>query len=179
MSDGEAPRGWAATVDERLIARCEKYRRDGERRRAPSLPTWLRPMDTHLRPEDWNTGFLAVREREIPEELQADLRQRMPQALLRDLHRLVRDEGWVAREPLMERADPQGRQALAEARAMRQPLARPPIEPSTRVMRALQTWRRALLSERWQPLLADDDPRRYPAPGGDSGSRAPGRRRGA
>ncbi|HEX4457411.1 MAG TPA: hypothetical protein VIA18_05555 [Polyangia bacterium] len=163
MSDGardDERRGWAGVIDPRLVARCEQHRRDGEQARVPKLQTWLQPMQLHIEPEAWNTGFLRVREVEIPAQLDADLRERMPQALLRDLHRLVREESWVAREILVGTEDRHGRESLAEARKARQLPGRPPVEPSTRVMRALQTWRASLLAERWQPALADDDPRR-------------------
>lgn len=153
-------RGWAAVVDERLIARCEQHRRDGEARREPSLRTWTRPVKLNLVPEAWNAGYLRVREVDIPEQLSADLRERLPQALLRDLHRLVRDERWVEREILPGTQDRDGRASLAEARQARQLPARQPVEPSTRVMRALQTWRRGFMAERWQPALPDDAPRR-------------------
>jgi hypothetical protein len=158
MSD--EPRGWASVIDARLIARCEQHQRDGEARRVPSLPTWLRPVELHLTPEKWNAGYLQVRELDVPAQLSADLRERMPQALLRDLHRLVREERWVEREPLPGSEDRGGRAALAEARAARQIPERRAVEPSTRVMRALQTFRRGLLAERWQPMLADHEPRR-------------------
>ena len=49
---------------------------------------------------------------------------------------------------------------MAEARKARQLPRRATVEPTTRVMRALQTWRTSLLAERWQPALADDAPRR-------------------
>jgi hypothetical protein len=158
MSDER--RGWAGVIDARLVARCEQHQRDGEARRVPALKTWLQPMELHLEPEAWNAGFLQVREADIPAQLSADLQERMPQALLRDLHRLVFEERWVEREPLPGTEDRQGRHALAEARAARKVPPRPTVEPSTRVMRALQTFRRGLMAERWQPLLADDQPRR-------------------
>ena len=160
MSD-DAPRDWAAVIDARLIARCEQHQRNGEKQRVPKLATWLQPMKLHLEPEAWNTGFLQVREADIPPQLHVDLQERMPQALLRDLHRLVREERWVEREIVAGTEDRLGRGSLVEARKARQLPARTPVEPSTRVMRALQTWRANLLGERWQPALADDEPRRH------------------
>jgi hypothetical protein len=151
---------WRRAVDDRLIARCNGHVRAGERmRREPALPTWLRVPRLHLEPADWRTGFLQVREREIPWQLNEDLRQRVPQALLRDLHRPVMELGWIDRQPLVA-IDRAGIQGLADARAARQRPELPRLEPATRVVRAYQTFRRGLLAEKWEPLLADDEPRR-------------------
>ncbi len=157
MSDGAA---WQAVVDERLIARCQAHVARGERlRRDWSVPLHARPPRTHLDPAEWRTGFLRVeRERDIPLQLTQDLHELMPQALLRDLHRPVRDAGWVARELVAGTGDRGGFMALTEARATR--TARPElprVEPATRTLRAYQTWRRALYAERWQPLRPDGE----------------------
>lgn len=155
MSDG-----WRAVVDARMIDACERHARNGERlRRVPSLPTFAREPKLHLSPSDWRIGYLQVREREIPSELQEDLRALMPQALLRDLFRPVHEIGWFERTPI-EGIDRGGIAALAEARAARRPPERVRVEPGTRAVRAYQTWRRELLAERWKPLLGDDEPRR-------------------
>jgi len=45
----------------------------------------------HLDPVAWGAGFLQVHERELPPELFADLREKTPQATLRDLYRPVQD----------------------------------------------------------------------------------------
>jgi hypothetical protein len=161
MSDETRAPAWLAVADERLIARCEQHVADGERlRREPSLPTVLRAPRTHLDPADWRTGYLQVSEREISPELRNDLRELMPQALLRDLYRPVHEVGWVERGIVEGTEDRGGFGAMDEARAARKlpPLER--IEPTLRTVRAFQTWRRALYEERWQPVLADDEPRR-------------------
>ena len=152
---------WRAVVDERLIRRCEQHERSATRLvRDWSVPTHLRDVKTHLDPVEWRTGFLQVRERELPSELHEDLRQQMPQALLRDLYRPVYEERWVERELLEGTADRGGFGEMDKARAARQRPELPRIEPAVRTMRAYQIWRRALLAERWQPLLRDDEPRR-------------------
>jgi hypothetical protein len=157
-ADGDT---WQAVVDARLIDACERHARGAERlRRVPSLPMFVRAPKLHVEPSDWRAGFVAVREYEVPPALTHDLQQRMPQALLRDLFRPVHEIGWVERELVDGTGDRGGFSALAEARAARWPPALPRIEPGTRAVRAYQAWRRALLAERWQPSLADDEPRR-------------------
>lgn len=158
MSERTAP-AWQAGVDARLIARCEAHVRRGEQLvRDWSVPTNLRAQKTHLDPEDWRTGFLRVeRERDIPVELQNDLHQNMPQALLRDLYRPVHEERWIAREIVEGTADRGGFGAMHEARAARTIPPLPRVEPVTRVVREYQNWRRALVAERWQPFRRDDE----------------------
>lgn len=164
MSDGSDGGGekWRAVVDARVVDACERHERDADRlRREPSLPTWARNPRLHLEPSDWRAGYLAVRgEYDVPFELQQDLHRLMPQALLRDLYRPVHEERWIEREIIEGTGDRTGVQSLAEARAARRPPPLPRVEPGTRAVRAYQTWRRALLAERWQPILGDDEPRR-------------------
>lgn len=151
---------WRAVVDARMIDACERHGRGADRlRREPSLPTFVRAPRLHVSPADWGAGYLAVREREIPFELQQDLNQLMPQALLRDLYRPVHEVGWIERTPLEGAADRGARSAMAEARAARRRPERVHVEPGTRTVRAYQIWRRELYAERWQPLLSDDEPR--------------------
>src|SRR5205823_967357 len=97
MSDG-----WRAAVDGRLIARCDAHTRRGERlTRDWSVPVNVREPKLHVEPEGWRAGYLRVgEEREIPMQLQNDLRENMPQALLRDLFRPVREKRWVEREEI-------------------------------------------------------------------------------
>ena len=153
--------GWRAVVDERLLARCDEHVRRGERLvRDWSMPTWVRPPRLHLEPADWRTGFLrADREREIPFELTEDLRQTMPQALLRDLYRPVREERWVERELVEGSGRADGVAVMQEVREARRP---PPLVRVGSVLRAVrehQAWRRALVSEPWRPAKRDDEPR--------------------
>jgi hypothetical protein len=53
----------------------------------PPLPQALRPQPTHFdRLADWYCGYLGVRQDyEVPYELQQDLKQSVPQAILRDI----------------------------------------------------------------------------------------------
>jgi hypothetical protein len=151
---------WRAVVDARLIDACERHQRGAEQlRREPSLPTFVRQPKLHLEPSDWGAGYLQVSEREIPSELQQDLRQLMPQALLRDLYRPVHEIGWIERAIVEGTGDRGGALAMAEARAARTRPERVHVEPGTRVVRAYQIWRRELYAERWQPILGDDEPR--------------------
>jgi len=153
---------WEAAVDARLLARCEAHVRRGERlMRDWSVPTSLRAPALHVEPEGWRAGYLrADRERDIPMELQHDLRQNMPQALLRDLYRPVHEERWFEREIVEGTADRGGVAAMQAVRDARKVPPLPRVEPVTRVVREYQQWRRALVAERWQPFLADDAPRR-------------------
>ncbi|MDB4966785.1 MAG: hypothetical protein JWN44_2474 [Myxococcales bacterium] len=152
---------WRAFVDERVLWLCERHERNAARFiRDWSMPVHLRDVKTHLDPAEWRTGFLQVRERDIAVELNEDMKQLSPQALLRDLYRPVHEERWVAREPLEGTGDRGGFEEMQKVRAARQRPELPRIEPAGRTVRALQVWRRALLAERWEPTLRDDEPRR-------------------
>jgi hypothetical protein len=152
--------GWEEVVDPRLIAHCERYEQRAQRRgTAPSPVRTVRPPELHLDPKQWGTGFLAVREREIPWQLSDDLKQLSPQALLRDLHRPEMELRGVAFRPI-EGTDRQAPlKELGELRGLRQKPPLPRIESLSGVMRAYQTFRRNLVEERWEPLLPDDAPR--------------------
>jgi hypothetical protein len=149
--------GWEAAVDERLIARCQAHVTRGERlTRDWSVPTHLRAPRLHVEPADWRAGFLRVEdEREIPMELQNDLRQNMPQALLRDLYRPVHEERWVERELIEGTGDRGGHAAMQLAREARETPDLPRIEPAVRAVLEYRAWRRQLLAERWQPFRPD------------------------
>jgi hypothetical protein len=150
---------WQTAVDGRLIARCEAHLARGRRlARDWSVATKLRAPKTHLDPADWRAGFLrAERERDIPTELQSDLRENLPQALLRDLYRPVHEVGFVERELVEGTADRGGFAAMREARAARRVAPLPRVESLTRAVREYQAWRRALVAERWQPYRRDDE----------------------
>ena len=149
MSDG-----WRGAVDERLLARCREHERRGERlTRDWSLPVRVRAPRLNVEPEAWRAGYLrADREREIPVELASDLRECMPQALLRDLYRPVREERWIERELVEGTGDRGGFAAMQEVREARKPPPLPRIDSALRAVREYQAWRRALLAERWQPI---------------------------
>jgi hypothetical protein len=152
MSDG-----WKAAVDERLIARCHAHVRRGEAlERDWSVPSNLRPVRLHVEPEGWRAGFLRVEdEREIPMQLTNDLRQNMPQALLRDLYRPVLENRWVQREEIEGTGDRGGFAAMRAARDARKLPELPHVESLGRAVREFQAWRRGLLAERWQPFVPD------------------------
>lgn len=162
MSDDRRPLDEIA--DPRLLEACERHVRNGERLvREVRVRTYLRAPKVHVDPAAWNTGYLKVHERDnLPVELQNDLHQLMPQALLRDLHRLVQEERWVQKEEIAGTAiDRAGLEALVEARQARRREPLPRIEAASGAVREYQRWRRALVAERWQPVLADDEPRRH------------------
>jgi hypothetical protein len=151
-----------ARIDARLIDTCERHTRASRRLvREPNLPTWTRTPKLQIDPAAWRTGYLQVHERDdLPAQLFEDLHQLMPQALLRDLHRLVYEERWVERTVVEGSAvDHGGFDGVGEARKARQRPPLPRIEASTGAMRAHQRWRRALVRERWQPAMPDDQPR--------------------
>ncbi|MCS6912354.1 MAG: hypothetical protein RMK29_16165 [Myxococcales bacterium] len=127
------------------------------------LPQALRPMRILCDPARMYAGYLGVRaEVEIPMELRRDLHELVPQALLRDIHRMeyVTDEEarW---QPVELGLDPAGQSAMAEIRAalVREPV--PVVEPLVEAVRAEQARRRRFLQEPWQPVLPDDFPRNY------------------
>jgi hypothetical protein len=123
-----------------------------------SLPLRARTPRIHLEPADWRAGFLKVgEERELPVQLHQDLRERMPQALLRDLYRPVYEDRYIEREIVEGTTDRGAFSAMQEARAARTLPTLPQVEPALRTMVALQRWRRAFLAERWQPLRRDDE----------------------
>lgn len=148
-------------VDTELLAAIERRtQRELARRHEPTVRP--REPSLHVDPAAWGAGYLVEpRERDVPPELLGDLRELSPQALLRDLHRPVRPETFVEREPLAENVDPGGRQAYADAKAAialaREPL--PVIVPTVRLVAEEQARRRAWLAETWQPHLRDDEPR--------------------
>lgn len=149
----ERAEAWRAAVDERLIARCEEHERRGARlMRDWSVATHLRAPRLHVEPEAWGAGYLrADRERDIPAELSNDLHQTMPQALLRDLYRPVREERWVERELVEGTGDRGGFAAMQEVREARRPPPLPRVDSGLRAVREYQQWRRSLLAEHWQP----------------------------
>jgi hypothetical protein len=148
---------WKEAIDARLIARLEAHTTRARRlARDWSMPLGVRTPRLHVEPADWRTGFLRVeRERDIPVELQQDLRENLPQALLRDLYRPVHEERWVERELVDGTGDRAGVAAMQAVRDARKPPAVPRIEPIVRAVIEYQAWRRALVAERWRPLRPD------------------------
>lgn len=120
VSDDEEPRARAALARLADPAMLDQVARRTGRRLAgpPRLDVRLRAPELHVDPATWRTGFVSVeREVDIPQELKRDLQELTPQAILRDLHRPVRQSIWHEREPVATDVDPGGRRAYAEARA--------------------------------------------------------------
>ncbi len=148
----------AQLVDRQLLARLERRAAAFEGRVRQPAPSPSLPI--HVEPETWGAGYLKVRDREIPGELESDLRELTPQASLRDLFRPVMESVWHEREPIGEVLDPGGRRAWAEAR---QALHRPPLPQLTPIVHEVtfeQRRRRAWAAEPWKPAMPDEQPRR-------------------
>lgn len=123
------------------------------------LPTLVRlELPTTLARGDWRP-LVEVHPREVPPELTRDLRELTPQALLRDLHRPVR-QFFVELQPV-EGTRVSGRleEEFDLLRKARQVEGRPQLEPSVRVVHEEQLRRQALMAEEWKPLVPDDAPR--------------------
>lgn len=155
----------ARVADPALVERIDRLRRVDIVPPASHyrLPSSLRELRTHLDPASYYAGYLGVRDEiEVPFELRRDLTERVPQALLRDLHRMELPTDDPARwQPVELGMDPGGREALKEARAAqhREPL--PIIEPLLEKVMAEQERRHRFVSEPWEATLPDDAPRRY------------------
>jgi hypothetical protein len=163
MSRDELPRReWQKAIDPRLLDKCHQHERDGEQLVfRPRLQTYFWMPRLHLTPEDWGAGYLREpREFDRPPQLVDDLKQRSPQALLRDLYRPVRQDQWHRFEPIEGTArDPLG--GVDEARqARRVAMIAPRVEPIVRTVIAFMYWRIGMMQEPWQPMLPDDAPRR-------------------
>lgn len=146
MSDDD----WRAAVDDGLIARCEAHVAHGQRlTRDWSMAERAPPPRSHLEPADWRTGFLrADREREIPYQLNNDLHENMPQALLRDLYRPVHESRWVERA-IVEGSERGSPNAMREVRQARTLPELPRVESGLRAVLEHQSWRRALMAAPW------------------------------
>jgi hypothetical protein len=153
------------TADPALLARLARLARVDIVPPAASyaLPQSWRQVTLHLDPASYYAGYLGVRDEiEIPGELRRDLAERVPQAMLRDLHRMEFPSDEPAeRRPMELGIDPGGREALKEARAaqLREPL--PVIEPLVEKVMAEQERRRRFLDDPWEASLPDDAPREY------------------
>lgn len=128
----------------------------------PPLPMALRPQPTRFdRLADWYCGYLGVRDDfEVPYETQQDLKQAVPQAILRDIYRPVKQMTieWERHEFEL---DPGGRRGLAEAKAaqQREPMPRP--ISSLAIVAAEQRRQRRFKAMPWQAVRPDTAPRRY------------------
>lgn len=129
----------------------------------PKLPQSWRPVKTYLEdPAAWYAGYLRVKgEIEPPWELRRDLKERVPQALLRDMLRPAYPDRPVRWERRESGVDHGGRQALKEAREALLRAPAPEIEAGTVVVAREQARRRAFLLQPWAATLPDDAPRKY------------------
>jgi hypothetical protein len=131
--------------------------------RQPSLgesPAFFRPsLHLNIDPDQWTHG-LEVHTRELPQELFNSLRERTPQALLRDLHRPVIK--FYVEPALIEGTEVIGQLNLEfeKLRQARKLDPRPSIEPTVNVFHAEQTRRRGFLAKRWEPILSDETDRK-------------------
>ena len=126
------------------------------------LPMAIRPQPTHFdRLADWYCGYLGVRqEHETSYETQQDLKRAVPQAILRDIYRPVKQHT-IEWEHAGVDIDPGGRRAMAEAKAAqkREPLPAP--VSALAVVAAEQRRQRRLRATPWQAQRPDSAPRRY------------------
>jgi hypothetical protein len=150
-------------ADPSILARIDRWIHHRMVPINPTLPMALREQKTHFdRLADWYCGYLGVRaEFEPSYEQSQDLKECVPQAVLRDIYRPVR--GSIMVEPYYHdlQLDPGGRNGLKEARAAlkREPL--PTVEPAILDIVAEQRRRRRFLKRPWQSFRPDDAPRRF------------------
>src|ERR1700712_3194238 len=149
----------------RRTARWEDHHRLPPRKGTelpPPLPMALRPQPTHFdRVSDWYCGYLGVRqEYELSYEDQQDLKQCVPQSILRDIFRPVKTPQFEWERPDFE-LDPGGRKALAEAKKMLQRDPLPTLVPATEVFAAARQRRQRLHNHPWLPRRPDSAPRYY------------------
>lgn len=150
-------------ADPQFLERLNRWAKRPLIRELEPLPMSIRPMATHFdNLARWYAGYLGVRgEYEAPDELRRDLRECVPQSLLRDIYRPVRREKLVEWVYTEISRDPAGQEALAEARAARE---RPPVErvqSSQILMTQVLRYRRRLHEQAWKPRRPDDAPRVY------------------
>jgi hypothetical protein len=128
----------------------------------PPLPQAMRPQPTHFdKLSDWYCGYLGVRDDyERPVELQQDLKQGVPQAILRDIYRPVKNFIVEWEYPGAD-LDPAGQRSMAEAKAAqrREPVAM--TVSSLAIFRAEQRRQKSLRQTPWQSWRPDSAPRRH------------------
>jgi hypothetical protein len=160
LGEDELPRAKDAyhyIADPRILGHLDKLERTAATMLQPiSLPTFVREEKVHVEPEDWRAGYLSVHDYWISDELTFSLRQNVPQALLRDLYRPLRESFvWYDREVQVS-LDFAGTQALREANAARKIEPLPVVEPVLRAVHENQAVRRWLTLERWLPHHPDE-----------------------
>lgn|GEM_PF-4294169 len=130
-------------------------------RELPPIELQVKPdMRLHLEPSEWGVEYIEVRELDMfGGQLREDLKVVRPQALLRDLHRPVRQVHWYPFEPMMETLDHAGLKGTAEAKAAQHFERSQPIPSLTKIVREEQERRRTWLATPWQPHYRDDQDR--------------------
>jgi len=128
-------------------------------RELPPMQLQVKPdMPLHLDPTSWGMRYVEIQELDFfGGQLREDLRVLTPQALLRDLHRPVRQVGWYAFVPMVEPIDHAGLRAVAEAKAAQDFPRSRPIPSMTLAVREEQERRRAWLAKQWPPHYRDDE----------------------
>lgn len=149
-------------ADPKILARIKRWEEHRMVPLSPSLPMAMRAQRTHFdKLSDWNAGYLSVRgEQEVPYELREDLKQSVPQAILRDFFRPAK-EAFVELGRHDLDIDPGGRRAFAEARAAQQREPLPTVEPALAVVVAVQRRRHRMHRVPWLPFRPDEAPRKY------------------
>lgn len=152
-------------ADPAVLARSARWEKGRGLPRPRTLPQAFRPQSTRFDDvlHDWHAGYLGVRgEFEAPYELTRDLKECVPQSVLRDLYRPVRN---FFVDPAQHELGLVGADAIAgllkEAKAalIREPI--PVIEPALAAVIEEQRRRRRLMATPWQALRPDSAPRRY------------------
>lgn len=152
-------------ADPAVLARTARWEAGRGLPRTRTLPQAIRPQSTHFDDvlHDWHTGYLGVRgEFEAPYDLTRDLKECVPQSVLRDLYRPVRS---FSVEPAHHELGLVGADAIAstlkEAKAalVREPV--PVIEPALAAVIEEQRRRRRLMATPWQTLRPDSAARSY------------------
>jgi hypothetical protein len=130
----------------------------------PPLPMAIRPQPTHFdRLADWRCGYLGVRQEfETTYEQQQDLKECVPQAILRDIYRPVKNPQVEWERHGLE-LDPGGRNGMAEAKKAQQREPLPAPISALAVFVSEQLRRRRFKNTPWQPQRPDSTPRHYSA----------------
>ena len=149
-------------ADPKILARITRWEEHKMVPLSPSLPAAIRPQATHFdKLSDWYAGYLSVRgEQELPHALREDLKQSVPQAILRDFFRPAK-EAFVELGRHDLDIDPGGRKAWAEARAAQKREPLPTVEPVLLVVVAVQRRRHRMHNIPWLPFRPDEAPRKY------------------
>lgn len=151
------------SADPAVLARVERWIHHRMVPLNPSLPMALREQTTRFdRISDWYCGYLGVRAEFEPSfELSQDLKECVPQAVLRDIYRPVHGSPMVEPHYHDLQLDPGGRRGTLEAREAQKREPLPTIEPVILIMIEEQRRRRRFVRKPWPSFRPDDSPRRF------------------